>query len=83
MTASYTCPYHRMWWAFLHLNRVVKTLTQKRKKKQLKIRNCAKLQIRLKREISHGTRRSEIVPTTKHMLRDITRVSSAEFVCRH
>jgi len=61
--------YHHVWWVVLYLKRVTRILFSL--KKHVKIGSCSKLHIHLKRELSHETRPSEIILTTKQMLWDI------------
>jgi len=80
-TACYSCLYHHVWWVVFHLKRVAKTMFEP--PKYLAVRNCGKLQIRLKREIFRMTELSKIASTSKHKLRTVSYVSIVVFACKH
>jgi hypothetical protein len=70
MPASYACPYHRMWWVVFHRNRVVRTLFDPKTFKDRKLRKIA------------NPPEKRTFPHNKHIVRNISHVSIAEFVCK-
>jgi hypothetical protein len=71
MPASYACPYHHMWWVVFHRNRVVKTLFDPKTFKDRKLRKIA------------NPSEKRTFPHNKHIVRNISHVSIAEFVCEY